>query len=187
MRSFIAIPVPVDIGQAVTSAQAALPFGRSVAPEYLHLTLAFLGDVSAPMLEEVHFALETLRHPSFEITLAGLSTFGGDRPASLNIAAQSSAGLNDLHKRIRSRLHGIGLETERRRFAPHVTLARFPRSMTPDEMARIGRFLAGRADTRLPPFRAETFCLYESILTSDGAHYEVLASYPLAPFGQPHP
>jgi RNA 2',3'-cyclic 3'-phosphodiesterase len=181
MRSFIAIPVPDEIGRALAPVQAALPFGRSVAPENLHLTLAFLGEVSEAMLEEVHFALETLRHPGFEITLAGLDIFGGDRPTTFNIAAQANAGLSDLQKRIRSRLHGIGLEIERRRFSPHVTLARFPKSMTPDETGRIGRFLAGRADLRLPPYRADAFCLYESILTADGAHYEVLASYPLAP------
>ncbi len=179
MRSFIAIPVPAETGKALAPVQTALSFGRMVAPEDLHLTLAFLGSVSDAMVEEVHFALETLRHPGFDLALAGLDTFGGDRPASLHIVAAPNPGLSALQKRIRSRLHGIGLETPRRRFAPHVTLARFAKSMTPDEAARIGRFLAGHADLRLPPFRATAFCLYESILTEAGAYYEVLARYPL--------
>ncbi len=179
MRSFIAIPMPDEISKALAPVQDALPFGRIVSPENLHLTLAFLGEVVEPMLEEVHFALQTLRHPDFEITLSGLDTFGGDRPAVLNITARATAKLTELHRRIRSRLHGVGLQTARHRFVPHVTLARFGRGMTPDEAGRIGRFLAGRADLRLPPFRAGSYCLYELILTSDGAHYEVLASYPL--------
>lgn len=181
MRSFIAIPVPEDIARALAPAASALPVGRIVVPENLHLTLAFLGDVAESLLEEVHFALETLRHPGFEIALAGLDAPGGDRPTLLGIAAAPVPGLIDLQKRIRSRLHGIGIATEKRRFVPHVTLARFPKSMTPDEMARIGRFLSARGDLRVPPFRPAAFCLYESILTSDGAHYEVLESYPLVP------
>lgn len=183
MRSFIAIPLPDETGRALAPVQAALPLGRLIVPEDLHLTLAFLGHMPEAMVEEVHFALETLRHPGFEITLAGLDTFGGDRPTSLHILAAPDPALSALHKRIRSRLHGLGLAIERRRFAPHVTLARFARSMRPDEATRIGRFLASRADIRLPPFRATSICLYESILTEAGAHYEVLARYPLAARG----
>ncbi len=179
MRSFIAIPVPEEIARDLAPVQATIPIGRIVLPENLHLTLAFLGDVAEAMLEEVHFALATLRQPAFEITLAGLDAFGAERPATLNIIAQANAGLGELQRRVRSRLHGLGLEIERRRFVPHVTLARFPKSMTLEECGRIGRFLAARADLRLPPFRATAFCLYESILTADRAHYEVLESYPL--------
>lgn len=179
MRSFIAIPIPEEAGDALAAVQAALPFGRVVPRENLHLTLVFLGEVAEPQLEEVHFALETLRHPAFDLTLSGLDIFGGDRPQSLNIAARATPDMTELHRRIRSRLHGVGVETERRRFVPHVTLARFGKSMGSDETGRIGRFLAGRADLRLPPFRVSAFCLYQSILTADGAHYEALADYPL--------
>jgi 2'-5' RNA ligase len=180
MRSFIAIPVPEEIARDLAPVRAAIPFGRVVPAENLHLTLAFLGDVAEALLEEVHFALQTLRQPDFEISLAGLDTFGADRPATLNIIAEANPGLSELQKRVRSRLHGVGLDIERRRFVPHVTLARFPKSMTPDENGRIGRFLAARADLRLPPYRASAFCLYESILTTEGPHYEVLESYPLS-------
>lgn len=183
MRSFIAIPLAAETGRALAQAQAALPFGRMVAPEDFHLTLAFLGTIPQAMVEEVHFALETLRHPGFDLTLAGLDTFGGGRPASLHIVAAPAPALTALYKRIRSRLHGVGLKMERRRFAPHVTIARFAKSMTADEAARIGRFLAGHADLRLPPYRVNAFCLYESILTEAGAYHEVLARYPLTASG----
>lgn len=183
MRSFVAIPMPEAVAAALAPVQAALPLGRRVEPENLHLTMAFLGDQPDQMLEEVHFALETIRHPTFELTLSGLDTFGAESPQLLNIGVQPAPGLTELQRRIRSRLHGLGLQGERRRFHPHVTLARFPKIVTRDEIGRLGRFLAGRADHRLPPFRVTEFCLFESILTSDGAHYEVLASYPLSSSG----
>lgn len=180
MRSFVAIPVPETAAAALAPVQAALPFGRLVEAENLHLTLAFLGDQPDRMLEEVHFALETLRHPAFDLTLAGLDTLGADSPQTFNIGVRPEPGLTELQQRIKSRLHGVGLHGERRRFHPHVTLARFPKVLPRDEIGRLGRFLAGRADHRLPPFTVTEFCLFESILTSDGAHYEVLASYPLS-------
>jgi 2'-5' RNA ligase len=175
--------MPEAITAALAPVLAALPVGRIVPPENLHLTLAFLGNVPEPLLEEVHFALDALRHPGFDLTLAGLETFGGARPLSLHIVAAPDPALTALHRRIRSRLHGLGLALERRRFAPHVTIARFARAMGPEEAARIGRFLAAHADLRLAPFRATAFCLCESILTEAGAHYEVLARYPLTASG----
>lgn len=183
MRSFVAIPMPESVARALAPVQAALPFGRLVEAENLHMTLAFLGDQPDRMLEEVHFALETIRHPAFELTLSGLDTFGAESPQVFNIGVQPSPGLTELQQRIKSRLYGVGLQGERRRFHPHVTLARFPKVLPRDEIGRLGRFLAGRADHRLPPFRVTEFCLFESILTSDGAHYEVLASYPLSAIG----
>lgn len=183
MRSFVAIPMPETVAAALAPVQAALPFGRLVEAENLHLTLAFLGDQPDQMLEEVHFALETIRHPGFDLTLSGLDTFGTESPQVLNIGVQPAPGLTELQQRIKSRLHGVGLQGERRRWHPHVTLARFPKVLSRDEIGRLGRFLAGRADHRLPPFRINEFCLFESILTSSGAHYEVLASYPLSPSG----
>lgn len=183
MRSFVAIPMPEAVAAALAPVQTALPFDRLVEAENLHLTLAFLGDQPDRMLEEVHFALETIRHPGFDLTLSGLDTFGTESPQVLNIGIQPAPGLTELQQRIKSRLHGVGLQIEKRRWHPHVTLARFPKLMSRDEIGRLGRFLAGRADHRLPPFRVTEFCLFESILTSDGAHYEVLASYPLSSSG----
>lgn len=183
MRSFVAIPLPETITDALATVSSALPFGRIVAPENLHLTLLFLGEQSEAMLEEAHFALETLRHPAFDLTLRGLDIFGGAAPQSLHIAVKPEPALIDLQKRVRSRLHAVGLHGDSHRFSPHVTLARFARSLTPDETGKIGRFLAARADLRLPAFRVSSFCLFESILTSDGPHYEVLAEYPLPASG----
>ena len=178
MRSFVAIEMPAPVVRDLARLQAAIPVGRIVAPENLHLTLTFLGDQSEAMLEEVHFALETLRLNAFDLTLSGLATFG-DPPLSLHAGVEASPALIDLQSRVRSRLHGIGLPGERRRFAPHVTLARFGKGATPDEVGRLGRFLAAHGDLRLPPARITGFGLYESILTEEGPYYELLASYPL--------
>jgi 2'-5' RNA ligase len=81
--------------------------------------------------------------------------------------------LRTLHDRIRSRLHGAGVAAERRRFRPHVTLARIAgrRDAAP--------ILTHIASVRLGPFTCSQFALVRSQLHPEGAIHDPLAVYPL--------
>ena len=50
MRLFLSLPIPPELAQALTRLTRAieLPKGRRTAPENLHLTLVFLGEVAEP-------------------------------------------------------------------------------------------------------------------------------------------
>ena len=65
------------------------------------------------------------------------------------------------------------IEPERRKFKPHVTLARF-RSGAPD---RLGGYFQRHSRLASEPFLVDRFALFRSHLGSEGAHYEVLAEY----------
>ncbi|SPH24465.1 RNA 2',3'-cyclic phosphodiesterase [Defluviimonas aquaemixtae] len=179
MRAFLAIPLPDAVADALEDLQAELPVGRIVPRENLHLTLAFLGEEPEGVIESVHEALLQFRANVFDLELAGLGTLGGRAPAILHIAAARSGSLRDLHVRLRNRIHGTGLMLARERFAPHVTLARFRRNISSSDLARLGHFLALRADTRLAPFPVAHFSLFRSMLGSGPPVYEELARYPL--------
>ncbi len=64
IRSFIAIELPAEIQNAIADCTAGLqkalpkPLVRWVAHKNLHLTLKFLGDVSASNLEQLAEALK---------------------------------------------------------------------------------------------------------------------------------
>jgi 2'-5' RNA ligase len=180
MRAFLALPMPDAAVTALERLQQEIPIGRLVPPENLHLTLLFLGERSEAALEELHFALEALRAPGFDLRLSGLDMFDRADPAALHIGVPPCPALEALQARLRAVAHGAGIMLERSRFRPHVTLARFNRGLGPDQAARLGRFLAARGDFALPAFAVRGFTLYESILTKDGSVYEVLADYPLA-------
>ena len=90
----------------------------------------------------------------------------------------SAAQVKALHDRILPALHGAGLQLERRRFRPHVTLARFDRTAQADH-ERLARFLARNATFPSPPFRVEDFALWRSTLLKAGAVHDELARYPL--------
>ncbi len=124
-RSFIAIdPGEITVG-ALSRLQSSLVVGRAMAPETLHLTLAFLGDQPDDMLEAVHDTLSTISARSFSIAISGLGTFGDPLPHTLWAGVADTPELQDLHTSVAKSVRRAGVKLASRRFVPHVTLARF--------------------------------------------------------------
>ncbi len=178
MRAFVAIDLPDPVRAALEAVQDALPFGRAADPEQLHLTLAFLGEQPDDLIEAAHLALQGIRFPAFEMQLHGLGTFGERQPTTLWAGLRDPSGTKALHDRLLPALHGAGIVLERRRFRPHVTLARFERT-APADHERLARFLSRWETFPCPPFRVEAFGLWRSTLLKSGAVHDELASYPL--------
>jgi len=61
MRAFLALDIPENTVAALTRLQTAIPFGRPVPEDNLHLTLAFLDDAPEAELEDLHELLTGLR------------------------------------------------------------------------------------------------------------------------------
>jgi 2'-5' RNA ligase len=178
MRAFIAIDIPDPARAALARVQQALPVGRLVDEDSLHLTLAFLGEQPLDRIEAAHEALETLRQAPFSLQLQGLGTFGGRVPATLWAGVADPAPVAALNARVRSVLHGAGLMLERRTFRPHVTLARFDRP-GPEATDRLARFLGHWSGFLAPGFEVTEFGLWRSTLHRAGAVHDLLASYRL--------
>lgn len=179
MRAFIALDLPEALLAPITRLQAGLTVGRIVPEENLHLTLAFLGDVSEPQAQDVAEALMSVRLPPVTLTLRGLDLFGGRRPSVLFVAAEGE-GLQRLHDKVMRAAREAGVELPRERFRPHVTIARFPREMGAKDQARLGEFLQLNGTFALPPEVADTVTLYRSHLREEGAIHEPLAEFELA-------
>ena len=172
--------VAVDLPEAVRERTAELCHGvrgaRWTDPDQFHLTLAFLGEVDGPGFVAARDGLAAVRAEPFELALAGVGHFPPrGRPRVLWAGLDPSEPLLALHRRVVSRLERQGLAPERRRYAPHVTLARLQRPALPDVLA----FLAAHGTWRLPPFPVDAFQLYSSVLGRRGATHRVEASYPL--------
>ncbi|MGY9049383.1 hypothetical protein P775_21310 [Puniceibacterium antarcticum] len=176
MRCFIALPLPDSDIAVLEALQNRLPFGRHVPAENLHLTLAFLDEQPMETLEEIHETLESLRATRFSLTLNGLDGYGGQ---SLAINAEGGPALLELHKRIRSRLHGIGLQLDRRRFRPHVTLAQLPAQTNSDQQDRLAKFLLRESSLKMTDIPIHSFALYSSRPHITGAEHDELCRYPL--------
>jgi 2'-5' RNA ligase len=179
MRVFVALDLPDDVRDAIEDLQDVLPVGRPVAPENLHLTLCFLGEQPEDAIEAAHDALSSVRRPVFTLELAGVGTFGRISPNVVFADVVQCAALIDFQKALVRSLRHAGLEFQRQRFRPHVTLARLPKDLAPHDLARLGDFLAGYAAFRSSGFRVAHFQLYHSTLMPGGARHDILASYNL--------
>lgn len=175
MRLFVAIGMPEALKPALEAVQAAIPLGRLTTPETLHLTLEFLGELDRPRAEAAHEALERVAVRPFTLQPAGLGTFGA--PDVLWAGLREPAPVAALAVQVHAALHGAGLQLERRRFRPHITLARFA-GVTPEEEQKLARFLAKWQDFPCPAAQISGFGLYQSLRTKSGAVHELLARYP---------
>ena len=184
MRTFVALPLPQAIRDQVEQLQDGLRAGRAVAWDNLHLTLAFLDDQPLDRLEALHEELERLRPAPFDLRLAGLEVYGEKKPSAVVLRAEGGAALVALQAGVMRAARMAGMDLPRRRFRPHVTIARFNAgSRGTEDAARIGAFLQARGDWATAPFEIDAYCLYASHLMRDGPWYEEIGRYELAPSG----
>ncbi len=181
MRAFVGLPLPDKIISALERVQAELSIGgRAVAPENLHLTLAFLDEQPEMVLAALHDELALITGSQPCIRIAGLDALGGAKARLVFAAVAPDPALVSLRKRVRIAARAVGVDLQRERFRPHVTLARFRQRQVPGESEKLAAFLAREGAFSLPEFMVADFALYRSTLTPEGPIYDTLASYPLA-------
>ena len=188
-RLFVALRPPPEVRAALLALAGGIEGARWQTDNQLHLTLAFLGETDRHGLDAAVDALSAIHQPPFDLRLGEPGSFDAgraDRVSALWVAvaeqfqktpaSRGDGPLFRLSSSVRSALRGAGLAVDRRRFLPHVTLARFSRQGAPRDSLR--RWLA---DCRVPPlsFAVSEFHLVESRMGSGGSHYLPLASYPL--------
>ncbi|MFN2330713.1 MAG: RNA 2',3'-cyclic phosphodiesterase, partial [Halomonas sp.] len=126
MRLFLALVPPPELrerlGELADAAHACCG-GRRIPDESLHLTLAFLGEVSDVQAVKLVDWVNHLAVPSGEWRLDGWGHFR--RPGILWVGGQSpDPALDILQRRLWDALEGFGLAGRPTRFVPHVTLLR---------------------------------------------------------------
>jgi len=180
MRLFIALALPRSLRRSLErlqNMQHGIYGVRWVPPANMHLTLRFLGDTQESRLDDLNAALQRLAAPAFELTLRGAGEFGhGQDKQSLWIGTEPSPALVHLHEKIETLVQREDFPADRRRFTPHVTVARFGRSIRP---ASIEQFIVGNSLFTAGPETIPAFTLYRSYLGKRGATYVPLAHYPL--------
>ncbi len=148
---------------------------RWQSEEQLHLTLRFAGEVDTPLANDLADRLGTVHARPFPLAIRGVGHFerkGHPRAVWAGIAP--SPEFEVLQRKVERACQETGLEPERRRFTPHITLARLNSATGP-----IAPFLLARSDLAGEPFTVDGFTLYESHLGEGGSIYEPVMRYPL--------
>ena len=173
-RLFTGIELPEEIVWRLSILRAGLYGAHWIDPDNYHITTRFAGDVSDAEANHFADALSDVRFDSFDIELAGLGSFGGNKPRAIWAAVKPSSSLTALQKAHERAARIAGLPPETRNFVPHITLARLRNvsAFTVAEyLARHGGFCAA-------PFTVSRFVLFSSRPNQGGGPYLVEERYP---------
>jgi 2'-5' RNA ligase len=174
-RLFVAIRPPDEIRDLLIDAMEDTPELRWVGDEQLHLTLRFIGEVEAPLADDIALALGRIRFHRFERALAGVGVFERRNGGALWAGVQPRQYVAALAAKVERACVAAGLEAERRAFHPHITIARWNRRSATAAQA----FLARNRALATAHFAVDNFILFESRLSRHGPHYEAIAEFPL--------
>lgn len=183
MRAFLALEIPDHVAGVLDGIQSELRIGREVPFENFHITLAFLGEQPESDVHALHDILTEGALPAAQIAFNELSCMGGAVPRVLCADVHATDALRTLATSVRRSVSLAGFDVPRRRFRPHVTLKRFGRHISPEQIQQIAGFLQQVGGYPLPSFEPQRLVLFESTLHPDGAQYDALAAYPLVAAG----
>jgi 2'-5' RNA ligase len=168
-RLFVSIELSRFLTQRLAELDPHLRGVRWLAPEQMHLTLSFLGNVSADVEEALKKNLGAIEWKAFFLPITGLGTFPGK--GRLNIlwigVGTGHPHLFQLYKRVQEAAIHAGLEPDLRSFHPHITIARC-RDISADTLRP---FLRTHAAFDAGMVHVESFCLNSSALTPAGSVY----------------
>ncbi|MEL2240335.1 RNA 2',3'-cyclic phosphodiesterase [Leclercia adecarboxylata] len=125
-RLFFAIEMPAPIQRQIVRWRAdhfAPEAGRPVAAANLHLTLAFLGDVSPEKQRALAAMAGRIRQPGFTLTLDDAGQWLRSRVVWLG-TRQPPRGLLQLANMLRAQAARSGCYQSPQPFHPHITLLR---------------------------------------------------------------
>ena len=185
MRLFTGIALTSACRAAVAAAVAPLRADPApvswVAPENLHITMKFLGEISRDRVGSVEGALAGVAagfHP-FGLEAEGGGAFPGTRyPRVLWVGLREPLELvRELQQNMENALSGAGVPREDRPFHPHITVGRARGVLPPGWGDRFVRALSGRRFGQVP---VPKITLYESRLSPGGAVYTVVRDFLLS-------
>jgi 2'-5' RNA ligase len=126
MRLFVAINFSDETRECLLALRNDLRSrssrGNFSAPENLHLTLVFIGDVSSKKLDKIQAILETVTFAPFDISIDRLGTFS--RATLWWAGLREDKPLMDLQHEIEHKLALCGFKMDGRKYSPHITLGR---------------------------------------------------------------
>ena len=194
MRIFIALDlddaIRQRIGRFIEGVRGFAPDARWVLPESLHITLKFIGERPAEMIEDIKRVLAGVEMAPFDLSLEGYGFFPTAKsPRVFWVGIESGLQLLQLAKAVDEMTSALGIPKEQRRFSPHLTLARgggesrAPGWRKGDRsnwnfqllVEKLSRFAAPEFGT----MTAREFFLYQSQLRRGGSRYTKLERFAL--------
>lgn len=180
VRLFVALDLPAELRDGIVAwGREALadPALRPVAPESLHVTLAFLGHRPKGEVERIAALVGECAAPAPWVELREPEQRPSRGRARVYALPVLSPGAEMLQEGVSRRLHEAGFyEPEKRSFWPHVTVARVRSEARGSRRPAVVSEPPGKLPERLSEARiCRRMTLYRSELKPSGAEYVPLA------------
>lgn len=188
IRAFIAIELPDAVKDSLFAIRERLrpaehPYVKWVAPEGIHLTLKFLGNIDQDLVPQITEAIARVAQDvsPFQIQIGGLGAFPNmGRPQVIWVAIEGEVErLITLHRGIDQALVPLGFAPESRSLSPHLTLGRLRERASSGERKRIGGLMMATEFEHGSIMEVSEISLMKSRLTPQGAIYSRIASLEL--------
>ncbi len=185
LRLFIAVNFPNNIkrnlGSIIQELRLLPSDAKWVEEENIHLTVQFLGNVPKEQVPDVVTALSrsVAGVVPFRLELDGVGVFPSvKRPRVLWVGLSGqTAVLARLHRQVRKELGRLGFEPEKRKFLPHLTLARVRSPLRFSDVMEKAEELVHQHGN-LNSAKIASIELMLSELSPKGPRYSVLARIP---------
>jgi len=177
-RLFIALNLPLNCKKAISdfiiSIRKKIPEIRWISSDGLHITLHFLGELSAEKEEEIKISLQSLDSQFKEIELkigkiGAFPSINNPRVVYLECGQVNGNSVEKLQKLIGINLIKTGIKIDERRWKPHITIGRIQKQTNLNLDVEIEKI----------KFKIKSFEIMESRLKQAGAEYREVAKYNL--------
>ena len=171
IRLFTTLSIPEDVKEELYALRESLFGARWVSKENMHLTLQFIGETSEDKYHQIKDDLEDIQMTSFDLKLGAVSRFA---EKVLFCTVGESQELLDLQSLVKEKVE-LATPVEKKKYVPHVTLARLRDASVHDMAALIKK----HHDYESRDFSVHTFGLYSSKLSNSGPVYTLESEYEL--------
>ncbi|HLK68811.1 MAG TPA: RNA 2',3'-cyclic phosphodiesterase [Bryobacteraceae bacterium] len=181
MRLFTALDLPaVVVGNLEDLLAKLRPAARIQwsPPSNLHVTTKFIGEWPEARLGELTRALEGLESRAvIQVRIHQLGFYPNPHSPRVFHCGVDAPGLEQLAKDTDGATARLGIESEKRAYSPHLTLARIKEK---GNLQTLREAIAALPSRDFGSFSATHFFLYQSTRRPSGSVYTKLAEFPLS-------
>ena len=182
MRTFIAIELPKEVRDALDKLEQQLKSAQAdvkwLAPENIHLTLKFLGEIDDKKSDSIIKIVNEVaaNQKSFQARISSIGAFPKINSPRV-IWAGIDKGDEETRKialELENLIAKLGIPKEDRPFSSHITIGRTRSAINRERLVQELSKLNGQLTQENLEFSVKKVTLYKSTLTPQGPIYEIL-------------
>jgi len=181
IRSFLAFDIESDtvLNRLATMQKLLVQTGadlKLVAPQNIHITVRFLGNITPAMVEQVFDEMKKVQFTPFTVQIKGVGAFPNSHYARVVWAGitEGADQLKNVFSQLEPRLRGLGFTPDPKGFSPHLTIARVQSGRNTPQLAE---FITKNANYDFDAVNAKCLRLKKSDLTPKGPIYSTLKEF----------